>query len=99
MVLLAGGLLWISNAAPDGSLVTEIMVPLVVLTFGIGLTFVPTTIVAMANVKAQQTGLASGVLNTSRQFGGTLSIAILITLAASHTASLTAPGHRQPRLR
>jgi predicted MFS family arabinose efflux permease len=97
MALLASGLLWISNASPRGSLVLEIMLPLFVLTLGIGLTFVPTTIVAMAKVKAQQAGLASGVLNTSRQFGGTLSIAVLVTIAASRTASLTVPGHPPTR--
>jgi len=97
MTLVAAGSLWISRASPDGSLVLEIMLPLFVLTVGIGLSFVPTTIVAMAEVKPQQAGLASGVLNTSRQFGGTLSIAILITLAASHTAALTPPG-QQPTL-
>jgi EmrB/QacA subfamily drug resistance transporter len=89
MTLLAAGLLWMSNASPGGSLFLELMVPLIVVTFGIGLTFVPTTIIAMAGVKPQQAGLASGVLNTSRQFGGTLSIAVLVTIAASRTAALT----------
>ncbi len=97
MTTVAAGLLWMSNATPTGSLVLDIMLPLFVVCVGIGLSFVPTTIVAMAKVKAQQAGLASGVLNTSRQFGGTLSIAVLVTLAAHKTATLTAPGEQPTR--
>ncbi len=48
-----------------------------------GLTLVPATIVAMQGVPRQQSGLASGLLNTSRLVGGALGLAVLSTIAAS----------------
>ena len=61
--------------------------------FGTGWSLVPATIVAVKGVPAEQNGLASGVVNTSRLVGGTLGLAVLSTLATSHTNSLLASGH------
>jgi hypothetical protein len=52
---------------------------------GLGLSLVPATIAAVQGVSAAQTGLASGLLNTSRLAGGALGLAVLSTIAASHT--------------
>jgi EmrB/QacA subfamily drug resistance transporter len=60
---------------------------------GAGLSLVPATIVAVKGVPAEQNGLASGVVNTSRLVGGTLGLAVLSTLATSHTNNLLASGH------
>ena len=55
-----------------------------------GLTFVPLTLIATTNVKAEDAGLASGLLNTSQQLGGALGLAVLSTLAANTTSTTLA---------
>jgi EmrB/QacA subfamily drug resistance transporter len=62
---------------------------------GTGWSLVPATIVAVKGVPAAQNGLASGVVNTSRLVGGTLGLAVLTTLATSHTNDLLASGTGQ----
>jgi EmrB/QacA subfamily drug resistance transporter len=62
---------------------------------GTGWSLVPATIVAVKGVPAAQNGLASGVVNTSRLVGGTLGLAVLATLATSHTNDLLASGTGQ----
>src|ERR1700742_3649199 len=62
---------------------------------GPGWSLVPATIVAVKGVPAAQNGLASGVVNTSRLVGGTIGLAVLTTLATSHTNSLLASGTGQ----
>jgi hypothetical protein len=61
---------------------------------GMGLTFVPLTVIATTRVHRDDAGLASGVFNTSQQVGGALGLAILATVAADRTASaLSSLGH------
>jgi EmrB/QacA subfamily drug resistance transporter len=62
---------------------------------GTGWSLVPATIVAVKGVPHEQNGLASGVVNTSRLVGGTLGLAVLTTLATSHTNSLIGGGTAQ----
>jgi EmrB/QacA subfamily drug resistance transporter len=62
---------------------------------GTGWSLVPATIIAVKGVPAAQNGLASGVVNTSRLVGGTLGLAVLTTLATSHTNGLLATGTGQ----
>ena len=59
---------------------------------GMGFSLVPATIVAMSGVPGSQSGLASGVLNTSRLMGGALGLAILSTIAAGRTRAETGLG-------
>jgi len=61
-----------------------------VLSIGLGLTFVPVTLMATTNVPVQDAGLASGIFNTSQQVGGALGLAVLSTLANTRTAHLLA---------
>jgi hypothetical protein len=58
------------------------------MSIGMGLTFVPITLLGTAGVEDDDAGLASGLYNTAQQVGGSLGLAILSTLAASHTSSL-----------
>ena len=58
------------------------------MSLGMGLTFVPITLLGTSGVKAEDAGLASGLFNTAQQVGGSLGLAILSSLAASQTTSL-----------
>jgi hypothetical protein len=58
------------------------------MSIGMGLTFVPITLLATGGIEADDAGLASGLFNTAQQVGGSFGLAILSTLAASQTASL-----------
>jgi hypothetical protein len=68
-----------------------------VLSLGMGLAFVPITLLATSGVEAEDAGLASGLFNTMSQVGGALGLAILSSVAASRTASiLSGPGETTP---
>ena len=66
----------------------DLLVGLMPMSIGMGLTFVPITLLGTGNVTNDDAGLASGLFNTAQQVGGALGLAVLSTLAASHTASL-----------
>jgi EmrB/QacA subfamily drug resistance transporter len=89
MSLIAVGMLLFTRISADGSWASDVLVPGVVSTTGIGLAFVPATITAVAGVARSDSGLAGGLVNTARQMGGSLGLAILATLAtqrAQHVA-------------
>jgi MFS family permease len=66
---------------------------MILLGFGVGLAFNPVLLAAMSDVEPQESGLASGVVNTSFMMGGALGLAILASLAASRTDTLRASGN------
>jgi EmrB/QacA subfamily drug resistance transporter len=92
MSLIALGMLLLTGISPGGSYVSDILVPGVITTSGIGLAFVPVTIAAMAGVDRADAGLASGLINTSRQVGGSLGLAVLATLATQRTQDVARAG-------
>jgi EmrB/QacA subfamily drug resistance transporter len=83
-----GGLLLFSGVSAGGGYVSEVLAPSLLVAIGIGLSFVPATISAVAGVRSSEAGLASGLVNTSRLFGGALGLAILAAIAAARTSSL-----------
>jgi EmrB/QacA subfamily drug resistance transporter len=83
MGLAAIGMLLFARVAVDGSYLSDVVAPALIVAVGLGLSFVPVTIAAVAGVQPQQAGLASGLVNTSRQVGGSLGLAVLATLATS----------------
>jgi EmrB/QacA subfamily drug resistance transporter len=87
MLLQAVGLLLFTRVAVDGSYLHDMLVPSLLVAIGIGLAFVPATISAVAGVEPREAGLASGLVNTSRLFGGALGLAILAALATGRTNS------------
>ena len=83
LVLVALGLLWFAQVSPDGSYVGDVLFPSVVAGAGLGLSFVPVTIGAVAGTKPEESGLASGLINTFQEVGGALGLAVLSTIAFS----------------
>jgi EmrB/QacA subfamily drug resistance transporter len=105
-VLLAGlglitvGLLWFSQVPEDGRYLSTLVAPMVISAIGLGFAFVPITIAAVSGVSKDESGLASGLINTSQQVGGALGLAVLGTIAASKTTDLmTIAGGSQAALK
>jgi hypothetical protein len=69
---------------------------MVIAAVGLGFAFVPVTIAAVNGVSADESGLASGLINTSQQIGGALGLAILGTIASSKTDDLITAAHGAP---
>ena len=82
-VFVSLGLLWISHISAHSHYLS-VLGPLVVIGLGMGLSFVPLTLNAVSGV-ANQSGLASALLTTSQQIGGSLGIAVLVTVATTTT--------------
>ena len=74
-------------------MLADILGPSLLAGIGLGLSFVPVTIAAVAGVQERDAGLASGLINTSQQVGGALGLAVLATIADSRTSSLMSSGH------
>ncbi len=96
MAIIAGGLVWWSHIAVHGSFLGDILGPSLLVAVGLGLGFVTSTIAAVAGVEPREQGLASGLINTSQQFGGALGLAILATIATSRTNHSLASGSTVP---
>jgi EmrB/QacA subfamily drug resistance transporter len=90
MGLAALGMLLFARVATHGNYLDDVLAPSLLVALGIGLSFVPVTIAAVTGVPGHQAGLASGLVNTSRQVGGSLGLAILATVATSRTHALGA---------
>jgi EmrB/QacA subfamily drug resistance transporter len=86
------GLAFFTQVSVTGTYWSEIFPGVAIMSIGMGLTFVPLTLLATTNISNADAGLASGIFNTSQQIGGALGLAVLSTLAASRTSSLTADG-------
>jgi EmrB/QacA subfamily drug resistance transporter len=96
MALAAVGLFLLSQAEVGGTYLGTLLPGLLLMSIGMGLTFVPVTLIATTNVSAEDAGLASGLFNTSQQIGGALGLAVLATLAADKTASVLGDLGRPP---
>ncbi len=79
------GLLLFTQISAHGGYLSDVLAPSLLVAIGIGLAFVPATILAVAGVRPEEAGLASGLVNTSRLVGGALGLAILAALAAART--------------
>jgi EmrB/QacA subfamily drug resistance transporter len=84
--MTAIGLFWLAQTSAGSSYLTHLLGPLVLVGVGLGMSFVPMTIAATAGMPAHQAGLASGLINTTRQVGGAIGLAALATVASSASA-------------
>ncbi len=90
MSLLTLGLLWFTQISVGGSYLVDLVPGFILAGIGLGFAFVPVSIAALQGVRSREAGVASGLINTSQQVGGALGIAILSTIATTHTESLVA---------
>jgi MFS family permease len=92
LLLAAAGLLLFAFAPVDGSFAAHVLPGMTLLGLGAGMAFNPVLLAAMSDVAPSESGLASGVVNTSFMMGGALGLAVLASLAAARTDSLLASG-------
>ncbi len=85
MVLTILGLLLFSRMPVDGTYAKDVLPGMILSSLGMGAIFMPLTLIATTGLENEDQGLASGLFNTSQQVGGALGLAILSTIAASHT--------------
>ncbi len=90
-LLAAAGLAWFALISPNGSFLTDVLGPSLVTSVGAGLVLAPVAAAATTGVAAHEAGMASGLMNSSRQLGGCIGLAALATIAAHHTGTATDP--------
>jgi EmrB/QacA subfamily drug resistance transporter len=96
MASLTGGLLYFTQVSVGGSYVGDLLPGFLLIAVGLGFSFVPISIAALAGVQESEAGLASGLFNTSQQIGGALGIAALSAIATSTTENGVASGTALP---
>jgi EmrB/QacA subfamily drug resistance transporter len=90
---LAGlGLLLLARVPVDGTYVVDVLPSMILLGLGAGVAFNPVLLAAMSDVEPQESGLASGIINTSFMMGGAVGLAVLASVAASRTSDLIDAG-------
>jgi EmrB/QacA subfamily drug resistance transporter len=96
MAFLTIGLLYFTQVSVGGSYLGDLLPGFLLIAVGLGFSFVPISIAALAGVRSSQAGLASGLFNTSQQIGGALGIAALSAIATSTTDDAVASGTAVP---
>jgi hypothetical protein len=89
---LSAGLVYFTQVSVGGSYLGDLLPGFLLIAIGMGFSFVPISIAALAGVQPSEAGLASGLINTSQQIGGALGIAALSAVATSTTADSVAVG-------
>jgi EmrB/QacA subfamily drug resistance transporter len=92
LVVVAAGMLLFARTPVDGRYVTDVLPSMILMGFGTGLAFPSLMTLAMSGATPRDSGLASGLVNTSVQVGGAIGLAVLATLATERTDGLLAHG-------
>lgn len=92
LLFAVAGLLLFARAPVGGSFLTDVLPPMLLLGLGAGIAFNPLLMAAMNDVAPSESGLASGIVNTSFMMGGALGLAILASTAGAHTQGLLGRG-------
>jgi EmrB/QacA subfamily drug resistance transporter len=92
MTALSAGLIYFTQVSAGGSYLGDLLPGLLLIAVGLGFSFVPISIAALAGVEPAEAGLASGLINMSQQIGGALGIAALSAIATSTTHSSIVSG-------
>ena len=93
LLLVATALLLLARAPVHAGFVVDILPSMILLGFGAGIAFNPMLLAAMSDVEPQDSGLASGVVNTAFMMGGAIGVAVLARVAASRSDTLRGTGH------
>ena len=92
----AGGMFWLSRISENSHYATGLLGPTLVAGAGLGMLFLPLSVVALSRVQASAAGAASSVLNTGQQVGGSIGLALLGTVAWTSVANSIRSGQRRP---
>ncbi|MBE8476779.1 MFS transporter [Streptomyces justiciae] len=92
LALIVTGMALLGRAPADGSYVTDVLPPLLLLSTGFAAAMPALTGLAMSGAREEDAGLASGLFNTTQVVGGSLGLAVLSVLAASRTEGLLDAG-------
>jgi EmrB/QacA subfamily drug resistance transporter len=96
MTMLTAGVAYFTQVSVGGSYVGDLLPGFLLISIGLGFSFVPISIAALAGVQPSEAGLASGLINTSQQIGGALGVAVLSTIATTTTGDAVAAGDTVP---
>jgi EmrB/QacA subfamily drug resistance transporter len=96
MAFMTAGLVYFTQVSVGGSYLGDLLPGFLLIAIGMGFSFVPISIAALAGVQPSEAGLASGLINTSQQIGGALGIAALSAVATSTTTDQIASGTAPP---
>ncbi|MBO0784523.1 MAG: MFS transporter, partial [Actinobacteria bacterium] len=102
-----GGMYWLSRLSEHTGYVSGVLGPVLVIAIGLGLLFVPVTLVAMSRIAEQESGVAASLRNTGQLVGGSIGLAVLGSVAwtvtansaraqAAHAAAAAGQGHPAP---
>jgi EmrB/QacA subfamily drug resistance transporter len=92
LVIIAAGLLFFARTPVDGSYATDILPAMILMGLGTGLAFPSLMTLAMSGATVRDSGLASGLVNTTVQVGGAIGLAVLATVATERTEGLAGAG-------
>jgi EmrB/QacA subfamily drug resistance transporter len=87
VAMVGAGLLLFARTPVDGSYLADLLAPMLLIGVGVGTAFPSLMTLAMSGATPQDSGLASGLVNTSMQVGGAIGLAVLATLASERTSS------------
>jgi sugar phosphate permease len=96
MAAMTVGLVYFTQVSVGGSYLGDLLPGFLLIGLGLGFSFVPISIAALAGVERAEAGLASGLINTTQQIGGALGIAALSTIATSRTENAIGSGTALP---
>jgi EmrB/QacA subfamily drug resistance transporter len=96
MTFLTAGVVYFTQVSVGGSYLGDLLPGFLLIGIGLGFSFVPISIAALAGVQPAEAGLASGLINTSQQIGGALGIAALSTIATTRTSEAVTDGSALP---
>ena len=96
MTLIGAGIIWATQVPVDGHFLSNLAGPFVVAGMGTAFSFIPISVAALEGVTEHQSGLASGLLNTSTQVGAAIGTAIASSVAANGTKTLLRAGDALP---